>query len=179
MVSVAGMSSTLECRRDDGPSLLAYAFPGLWVGAGMNSAGLLLCWMSAELGKPKQVPRVALPAYVLLAHLLYQPTLDAALEAAKRRRQAGCFTFVMADGSVRMLNVEGLPERVMCEEATGRLVRVGFGSRSMTDAAGERGSSRPLRCDTMEAQPDRTRGGTELDAMRKNFGDPARGICVD
>ena len=56
-------------------------------------------------------------AYVLLAHLLYQPTLDAAIEAAKRGRHAGWFTFVMADGSGRLLNVEGSPEGVACEEA--------------------------------------------------------------
>ena len=178
MESVAGMSSALEWRRDDGPSLLAYAFPGLWVGAGLNSAGLALCWTSAELGKPNQVPRVGLPAYVLLAHLLYQPTLDAAIEAAKRGRHAGWFTFVMADGSGRLLNVEGSPEGVACEEATGRLVRVGFGSRRMTETTGGRGASRHPRCGTMDALLDRTRGRTDLDAMRTNFGDPARGICV-
>jgi hypothetical protein len=172
------MSSALEWRRDDGPSLLAYAFPGLWVGAGLNSAGLALCWTSAGLGKPNQVPRVGLPAYVLLAHLLYQPTLDAAIEAAQRGRHAGWFTFVMADGSGRLLNVEGSPEGVACEEATGRLVRVGFGSRRMTEAAGGRGAPRHPRCGAMDALLDRTRGRTDLDAMRANFGDPSRGICV-
>ena len=30
----------------------------------------------------------------------------------------------------------------------------------------------------MDALLDRTRGRTDLDAMRRNFGDPARGICV-
>jgi hypothetical protein len=178
MESVAGMSSILEWRRDDAPSLLAYAFPGLWVGAGLNSAGLALCWTSAELGKPKQVPRVGLPAYVLLAHLLYQPTLDAAIEAAKRGRHAGWFTFVMADGSGRLLNIEGSPEGVTYEEATGRLVRVGFGSRRITETAGRRGEPRHPRCGAMDALLDRTRGRTDLDTMRTNFGDPARGICV-
>ena len=50
MPSVAGMSTMLEWRRSDGPSVLAYAFPGLWVGAGLNANGLALCWTSAELG---------------------------------------------------------------------------------------------------------------------------------
>jgi hypothetical protein len=175
MESVAGMSSALEWRRDEGPSVLAYAFPGLWVGAGLNSAGLALCWTSALLGKRKQVPRVGLPAYVLLAHLLYQPTLDAAIEAAKRDRHAGWFTFVMADGSGRLLNVEGSSLGVACEEATGRLVRVGFGSRRMAETTG---TARHPRCDTMDALLDRSRGRTDLDAMRTNLGDPARGICV-
>jgi isopenicillin-N N-acyltransferase-like protein len=178
MESVAGMSSVLDWHRDDGPSLLAYAFPGLWVGAGVNSAGLALCWTSADLGKPKQMPRVGLPAYVLLAHLLYQPTLDAAIEAAKRNRHAGWFTFVMADGSGGLLNIEGSPQGVVCEEANGRLVRVGFGSRRMTAPAG--GQETPLhpRCASMNTLLDRTRGQTDLSAMQQNFGDPARGICV-
>jgi hypothetical protein len=30
----------------------------------------------------------------------------------------------------------------------------------------------------MDALLDRTRGRTDLDGMRANFGDPARGICV-
>jgi hypothetical protein len=84
----------------------------------------------------------------------------------------------MADGSGRLLNVEGSPEGVACEEATGRLVRVGFGSRRMTEAAGVRGTARHPRCGTMDDLLDRTRGRTDLDAMRINFGDPARGISV-
>jgi isopenicillin-N N-acyltransferase-like protein len=178
MESVAGLASAVEWRRDDAPSLLAYAFPGLWVGAGLNSAGLALCWTSAELGKPKQVPRVGLPAYVLLAHLLHQPTLDAAVEAAKRDRHAGWFTFVMADGSGRLLNIEGSPEGVACEEATGRLVRVGFGSRRMTESTRGPRMPRHPRCGSMDALLDRTRGHTGLGAMQTNFGDPGRGICV-
>jgi hypothetical protein len=178
MESVAGMSSVLEWRRDDGPSLLAYAFPGLWAGAGMNSAGLALCWTSADLGKPKQVPRVGLPAYVILAHLLHQPTLDAVIEAAERDRHAGWFTFVMADGTGRLLNIEGSPAGIVCEEATGRLVRVGFGTRRMTATADGRDTRRHPRCATMDALLDRTRGHTDLAALQANFGDPARGICV-
>jgi hypothetical protein len=144
----------------------------------LNSAGLALCWTSAELGNPNQVPRVGLPAYVALAHLLYQPTLDAAIEAAGRGRHAGWFTFVMADGSGRLLNIEGSPDGVACEEATGRLVRIGFGSRRMKEMTGGQGGARHPRCGTMDALLDRTRGRTDLDAMRANFGDPARGICV-
>jgi hypothetical protein len=178
MESVAGKSSVLDWRREEGPSLLAYAFPGLWVGAGLNSAGLALCWTSADLGKPNQVPRVGLPAYVLLAHLLYQPTLDAAAEAARRDRHAGWFTFVMADGSGRLLNIEGSPAGLACEEATGRLVRIGFGTRRMTETADGQSPPRHPRCAAMDALLDRTKGHTDLNAMRENFGDPTRGICV-
>jgi hypothetical protein len=178
MQSVAGMSSALRWCRGDGPSLLCYAFPGLWVGAGLNSAGLALCWTSAGLGKPKQMPRVGLPAYVLLAHLLYQPTVDAAVEAAKRGRHAGWFTFVMADSAGRLLNIEGSPDGVACEEASGRLIRIGFGSRRMTATADGQAPQRHPRCATMNALLDRSQGHTDSSAMRRNFGDPARGICV-
>ena len=46
----------------EGPSLLAYAFPGLWAGAGLNSAGLALCWTSAALGEKGQGARVGIPS---------------------------------------------------------------------------------------------------------------------
>ena len=174
MPSVAGLSSMVEWRREDGPSVLAYGYPGLWVGAGLNSAGLALCWTSAELGKKNQQPRVGIPSYVLLTHLLYQPSLDAVVGVAKRNRHAGWFTFVMGDGTGRLLNVEGSPERIACEEATGRLIRVGFGSREM---AGE-GAARHARCVSMDSLLDGTRAKTDLAAMKQNFGDPGREICV-
>src|SRR5262245_10187219 len=75
METVFGMSSVLHWKRAEGPSVLSYAFPGLWVGSGLNSAGLALCWTSAALGEKGQGARVGIPAYVLLTHLLYQESL--------------------------------------------------------------------------------------------------------
>jgi len=178
MPSVAGMSSLVEWRRDEGPSLLAYAFPGLWVGAGLNAAGLALCWTSADLGKPKQMPRIGLPAYVLLAHLLYQPSLDAVIDAAQRNRHAGWFTFVMGDATGRLLNVEGSPEGIVCEEATGRLSRVGFGTRRMSGVAADQPSPRHARCVALDRLLDETQGRTDAQAMRSHFADPKCGISV-
>lgn len=178
MPSVAGMSSMLEWRRDDGPSLLAYSFPGLWVGAGLNSAGLALCWTSASLGVPNQETRIGLPAYVLLAHLMYQSSLAEVAEVALRDRHAGWFTFVMADGDGRLLNIEGSPEGVAVEESTGRLVRIGFGSRQMTEQPDGQVAQRHARCDKMDRLLDDTHGQTDLAAMQANFSDPAREICV-
>lgn len=178
MPTVAGMSRVLEWRRDEGPSLLAYAFPGLWVGAGMNSSGIAFTWTAAKLGEKQQMPRIGLPAYVLLTHLLYQPSLDAVADAAARNRHAGWFTFVFGDGTGRLLNVEGSPEEVACEETTGRLVRVGYGSRQMLASTDPQGTSRHPRCVTVDALLDQTRGATDLAAMQQNLGDPARGICV-
>lgn len=126
MASVAGMSSAVLLKREEGPSLLAYGFPGLWVGAGMNSAGLALCWTSAALGDGKQGmgPRVGIPSYLLLTHLLYQESLPDAIAEAKRAKQAGWFTFVMADGKGNLANIEGSPEKLAVETHSGRLARI-------------------------------------------------------
>ena len=178
MPSVAGMSTMLEWRRSDGPSVLAYAFPGLWVGAGLNANGLALCWTSADLGVAGQMPRVGLPSYVLLAHLLYQENLDAVREAALRNTHAGWFTFVMADGNGRLMNIEGSPEGIEVEEVTGRLIRVGFGTRRMSrtkaDQAVAATSALP---DHGHAARRRLRTGRPGDPAA-SFSEPSCGICV-
>ena len=99
MPSVFGQSSMVLWRRNEGPTVLGYAYPGLWVGAGLNSAGIALCWTSASLGENIDGggPRVGIPAYVLIAHLLYQDTLDKVVAEAQRAKPAGWFTFVLAD----------------------------------------------------------------------------------
>ena len=178
MPSVAGMSSILEWRRNDGPSLLAYAFPGLWVGAGMNANGLALCWTSADLGKPRQTPRVGLPSYVLLAHLLYQESLDAVREAAQRNKHAGWFTFVMSDSQGHLLNIEGSPQGIEVEPSTGRLIRIGFGTRRMTQTPADQSVTRHARCAKMDHWLDEASGKVDLATMQQSFADPSRGICV-
>jgi hypothetical protein len=177
MPSVAGTSSMLTWRRQEGPSLLAYAFPGLWAGAGLNSAGIALVWTSAALGKPKQMPRVGLPTYVMLAHLLYQPNLSEVAGAAKRNRHAGWFTIVLGDGEGRLLNVEGSPEGITCEESRGRLVRIGFGTRERSATPSTAQVPRHPRRVVTERLLDKTRGKTDAATLKGAFGNPAAGIC--
>lgn len=177
MPRVAGMSRMLEWKRTDGPSLLAYAFPGLWVGAGLNSAGLSLCWTSAALGVSGQMPRVGLPAYVLLAHLLYQESLDAVRGFAERNRHAGWFTFAMGDADGRLMNIEGSSDSVVVEETRGRLIRVGYGTSGMTRTPpGEIVKVHP-RCNTMERLLANEAGTIDLGTIKQSFADPDRGIC--
>jgi hypothetical protein len=178
MPSVAGMSTMLEWRRSDGPSLLAYAFPGLWVGAGLNANGLALCWTSADLGVSGQMARVGLPSYVLLAHLLYQENLDAVREAARRNAHAGWFTFVMADGNGRLMNIEGSPEGIEVEEVTGRLIRVGFGTHRMSRTPADQVVKRHPRCETMDKLLNEASGQIDLATLQRSFGEPSCGICV-
>lgn len=140
MPSAFGLSSMVLWKRSKGPSLLGYAYPGLWAGAGLNSAGIALCWTSAALGQKfdAEGPRVGIPSYLLIAHLLYQETLDAAIAEARRAQHAGWFTLVMGDGKGRLANIEGSPKQLAVETHRGHLARVSYGSQQMTKApAGE------------------------------------------
>jgi isopenicillin-N N-acyltransferase-like protein len=130
-VSLYGVSQMLLWKRAEGPSVLAYAYPGLWVGAGLNSEGIALCWTSTQ-GKDIAGPRVGIPSYVLIAQMLYQKSLNDALEEVRRAKHAGWFTFVLADGAGRLVNVEGSPVELAIEEHKGHLARVDFGSRKLT-----------------------------------------------
>ncbi len=112
-------------RRPEGVSVLAYGFPGMPMGAGVNSEGIALCWTSAALGDERQLPRVGIPSYVFIAPLLAQKDLDSVIREVRKNRHAGWFTFVMADGDGRLVNIEGSPERIVVEQAKDRLVRVG------------------------------------------------------
>jgi isopenicillin-N N-acyltransferase-like protein len=134
MLSAYGLSSMLMWKRPEGPSLLAYSYPGLWVGAGLNDAGIALCWTWGD-KRNIQGPRVGIPAYVLIAQMLYQDTLKGALDEARRSTHAGWFTFVLADGKGQLANVEGTPEKLTIEMARGHLARADFGSREITGTA--------------------------------------------
>jgi hypothetical protein len=178
MESVAGLSTMLHWKRATGPSVLAYAFPGLWVGAGLNSAGLALCWTSADLGKNDLNARVGIPSYILLAHLLYQESLDAALAEARRAVPAGWFTFVMADGEGRLANIEGSPKEVAVEEHRGALARVSYGSRQMTKTPAPDKIEFHPRCQKMYDLLDADRGRIDRERMQRYFADPTCGICA-
>src|SRR5262249_1707106 len=146
MTSVAGLSSVVLWKRPEGPDLLGYGYPGLWCGAGLNTAGIALCWTSAGSGPG---PRVGVPSYALLTHLLYQDSLAAVAAEAKRSAQAGWFTFVLADGDGNLLNIEGSPTEVVTEKHRGRLARVGYGSRAMTRTAEGAEPKTHARCHKM------------------------------
>ncbi len=175
MTSVYGLSSMLLWKRPEGPSLLAYAYPGLWAGAGLNSAGIALCWTSAGSGKG---PRIGVPSYVLLTHLLYQDTLKAVAEEARRGKQAGWFTFVMADGKGTLLNVEGSPEEVAVEEHKGSLARVGYGSRKMTRTAEGKEVQVHARCRHTYGLLAKAEGKLDGERLQGYFADLKGGICA-
>ncbi len=178
MESVAGMASVVEWRTGDGPSVLAYGFPGMWAGAGLNSAGLALTWTSADLGNKSLGARVGIPSYALIAHLLYQESLDAVVKEVERDKHAGWFTFVMGDKTGRLLSIEGSPKKIHTEFVKGRLARVGFGTRAMTNTPEDKQVPLHARCkkayDHLAASPAKWDAGK----LQSLFADPKCEICV-
>jgi hypothetical protein len=163
-------------KRQEGPSVLAYGYPGLWVGSGLNAAGIALVWTSAGGFKaPKRSAGV--PTYVLIAHLLYQPTIEAVVEEARRAARAGWFTFVMADSAGRLLNVEGSPEKLAIEQAKGSLVRVYYGTREMTGAPPEKPVPRHPQCQRMIDLIEAAAGKIDRLALQSFYADHQSTIC--
>ena len=121
--------SWLHWKRTDGPSVLAYTYPGILASVGMNSAGIALCATAArDSGKPD----VGVPYYVLSAHMLYQDTLQGALEEARRAKQVGWSAIVMGDANGRLVNVEVTSSHgLVVETHEGHLARHQYGSRKM------------------------------------------------
>jgi isopenicillin-N N-acyltransferase-like protein len=130
MESVYGLSSMLLWKRPEGPSLLTYSYPGLWVGAGLNSAGVALCWTWGD-GLGIKSPRIGIPAYVLIAQMLYQDTLEAALAEVQRSKHAGWFAFVLADGKGHVAAVDGTPEKLIVQKPLGHTARASYACREI------------------------------------------------
>jgi hypothetical protein len=178
METVAGMSSMVEWRTGDGPSVLAYGFPGLWAGAGLNSKGIAFAWTSANLGDKSLGARVGIPSYALIAHLLYQESLDAVVKEVKRDRHAGWFTFVMGDGNGRLVSIEGSPKQIHTEDVKGRLVRVGFGTRAMTGTPEGKPVAFHPRCQKTYDHLEAASGKVDAAKLQTLFADPKCEISV-
>src|SRR5262249_52489416 len=153
-------------------------FPGMPTGAGVNAEGLALCWTSAALGARGQAPRVGIPSYTLIAHLLAQKDLDGVIREARKNKQAGWVTFVLGEAGGRLVNIEGSPEKVVVEPADGRLVRVLYGSRDMAGA--RRGERVPLhpRCQRMYDLLGESRGRNGLSRLQGYFAGPQYQVNV-
>ena len=93
-----------EWQRKDGPSVLAYGYPGLPMGAGINSEGIAVTWTS---GGAKQTRHIGVPSYLLLGHFLTQPDIDSVVREANRNLQAGIFTFVISDAKGNLAERRG------------------------------------------------------------------------
>lgn len=172
-----GKSQMLLWQPTERPDVLSYSYPGLRTGAGLNSAGIALCWTSA-FDKSIPGPAVGVPSYVLIPHLLAQPTLEAVEEEAKRARQAGWFTFVMADGKGRLLNIEGSPERVATQWDRSSMARVYYGIREMTRTPEGQPIKYHPQCARMRELLEEAEGRIDRAAIERFFADhKTKWIC--
>lgn len=172
MESVAGTSAVVEWRRKGGVAVLAYGFPGMPIGAGLNSEGIALCWTSAALGQQGQSPRIGIPSYALIAHLLAQQDIEGVIREAKKDRHAGWFTFVLADRNGNLVNIEGSPQGVAVQRTTGQLVRVDYGTREMTGAPPGQAIQLHARCQTMYNFVESSYGQNNLARLQEYFAEP-------
>jgi hypothetical protein len=178
MQTVYGLSRVMHWQRDNGPSVLAYGFPGMFCGAGLNSAGLALCWTSAGFADQDLGVRAGIPSYVLLTHFLYQESLAAVIDEARRATNAGWFTFVMGDDRGQLLNVEGSPAGIVVEPTERMLARVGYGSREMTGATPDKPATVHPRCAKSCQYMDANTGRIDARHMQELFEKPAHEINV-
>ena len=181
MRSAYGLSSMLLWKRSEGPSVLAYSYPGMWIGAGLNSSGIALCWTWGD-QRGIQGSRTGIPSYVLVAQMLYQDTLNGALDEARRATNAGWFNFVLADGESHLANVEGTPEKLVIETTGGHLARADFGTRAITDTPPGQPVEYDPKCQRMIDLLSARTGTLDRSTLQSLFADhfdPAPGlICV-
>jgi isopenicillin-N N-acyltransferase-like protein len=176
MTSAAGLSSFICWRRKEGPSVLSYSYPGLLRAAGINSAGMGLTWVTVPPFEDA-VPEIGVPTYVMVAHLLYQPTLESVIKEVRRIPRAGWFSLILADDKGHLANLEATPREVAVEVTQGRRVRDNnYGTLQMNRKLS--GESVPCtgRCLNASYQLAEGRGNIDARYLMGIFEDPAKGI---
>lgn len=106
---------------EESPNTLTYNMPGLWACAGINDAGLALMWTTTGLFPPVP-PEVGVPTYVMVAEILRQKTVEAAVDYVNRVKRAGTFNFLLGDAQGSVAVIEAIPGYVAVErsESTSR-----------------------------------------------------------
>lgn len=99
----------LRQRTEEGLMVLTYAFCGLWSCAGMNSAGVALCWTSAYHPRTDGKAGEGVPTYAMIAELLEKESLEEAVELISSCPNAGWFIFSLASPE-GIVKVEASPE---------------------------------------------------------------------
>jgi isopenicillin-N N-acyltransferase-like protein len=176
MDRLRGQSRMILWKRSEGPSVLAYAYPGLIMGAGTNSAGIALGWTGC-LDMGVAGPCVGVPSYVILAQLLAQETLEDAIEEAQRAKQAGWFTFLLADAEGELVNVEASPERMVVKRGRGHFARVYFGTPEMNGVPEDGKVKLHPQCRRMKSLLEDAEGRIDRALLQGFFGDHRSTIC--
>jgi isopenicillin-N N-acyltransferase-like protein len=95
----------LEVNRENGPSYMAYTYPGMMANAGLNEAGIGISWNSL----PRIDIQYGVPTYAIIENVLRQSRIGDALNAVIEADRAGCFNFVIADGT-EIYSIEATPD---------------------------------------------------------------------
>jgi len=175
-----GKSQMIRWRNRAEPSVISYSYPGLWVAAGINSAGIALTWTSVWTGaaavKPPR-PAVGVPTYALISRLLEQRSLEAVVKEAKRVQVAGWFTFVLADGKGNLMNIEGSPKQLVVQRRRGSMTRVSYGTRQLTQThLGQEIEVHP-QCRRMRSLIGGMTGKINRQVLENFYGDHQSTIC--
>jgi hypothetical protein len=179
MTRLAGVSSVIEWRRNEAPSVLAYGYPGMPIGAGLNSEGIALCWTSGGLAKVgKMSPRIGVPAYALITHLLAQKDIESGIREAQRDKHAGWFTFVMADAQGNLVNIEGSPDGVEIQRSTSHIGRADYGTPKMIVAKPGQPRKMHARCEQMNKLLQQTAGKNDRKMLERYFTEQEHGILA-
>jgi hypothetical protein len=177
MTRLAGVSSVTEWQRDEAPSAIAYGYPGMPIGAGLNSQGIALCWTSGGLAKSgKASPRIGVPSYALIAHLLAQKDIESVIREAQRDKHSGWFTFVMADANGNLVNIEGSPEGVEIERSSSHIGRADYGIPKMIVAKPGQPRKMHARCEQMNKLLDQSAGKNDRKMLERYFTEREHGI---
>lgn len=97
----------MQAQREDAPNSLAFIYPGMIAGAGINSAGIAISWNSV----PRLKIQPGVPTYVIIAEILRQRTIGKALAAIFRAKPAGCFNFMLVD-ETEIYSIEATPDHI-------------------------------------------------------------------
>ena len=95
------------------PDIISYTYPGMLAAAGLNSAGISICWNSV----PRLKIKKGVPTYIIIEEVLRQKTIGDALTAIMRARRAGCFSLFLSDGE-EVYNIEATPDDIEINYST-------------------------------------------------------------
>ena len=94
-------------RATQGSDIISYTYPGLLAAAGLNSAGIAICWNSV----PRLKIKKGVPTYIIIEEILRQKTIGDALTAVMRANRAGCFSLFLSDGD-EIYHIEATPNDI-------------------------------------------------------------------
>lgn len=131
------------------PRIASYHYPGLWVCAGVNEAGLALMWTGGGYF-PRVKPVVGVPTYVLIAEILRLKSVEEGLAYLGSVKHAGCFIFFLGDATRAAAVVEAVPGKLAVDRSGPALCRANHYTDSHVLAAGKQVKPRRAASTTLQ-----------------------------